>query len=200
VPGRAGARPLNRRLRALPLLVVAAALMLSACGTSAGKPSDTPTTGHPRTDDTRATRAPRTQRDRPGTLIGTSERVPAAATTLLVTVTKVIDPLTDSGAKVPVGREPVGVVVTARNAGPGGYDSSATSDFALLTAAGAATPVYAPAGVCQTYIQDFMNEIGPGQSRKGCIAYTIPRGQAPTTVRFSPDGGTTGHSVSWNVP
>ena len=155
MPGRAGARPLNRRLRALPLLVVAAALMLSACGTSAGKPSDTPTTGHPRTDDTRATRAPRTQRDRPGTPIGTSERVPAAATTLLVTVTKVIDPLTDSGAK---------------------------------------------AGVCQTYIQDFMNEIGPGQSRKGCIAYTIPRGQAPTTVRFSPDGGTTGHSVSWNVP
>lgn len=125
--------------------------------------------------------------------------MPATGTVLVVKVTKVIDPLRGSGAKVPAGMEPVAVLITARNAGPNPYDSSATSDFSLLSAAGHATPVYAPAGVCQTYVQDFMNELGTGQTRTGCIAYLLPRGYAPTTVRFSPDGGSGGHAVSWVV-
>jgi hypothetical protein len=134
-----------------------------------------------------------------GTPVGAAQRVPATGTSLVVEVTKVIFPLRGSGAKAPAGMVPVGVLVTARDAGPGAYDSSATSDFSLLSAAGHATPVFAPAGVCQTTVQDFLNELGAGQARTGCIAYAIPSGKVPTSVRFSPDGGTAGHTVSWAV-
>jgi hypothetical protein len=135
-----------------------------------------------------------------GVPLGTTERVPAAGTTIVVTVKKVIDPLTGSGAKVPAGTVPVGVVISARNAGPGGYDSSATSDFTLLSGHRTAMPVYVPAGTCQTYVQDFMNEVGRGQERNGCIGYAVPRGDPPTTVRFAPDGGTAGRTRSWTLP
>ncbi|MDQ6806110.1 MAG: hypothetical protein M3065_14390, partial [Actinomycetota bacterium] len=121
-------------------------------------------------------------------------------TTLVVTVSKVIDPLGGSGARVPRGMEPVGVLITARNAGPGPYDSSYTSDFALLFPGGHAMPVFARAGVCMTHVQDFMNQLGPAQTRTGCIAYLVPRGKAPTAVRLEPGGGTAHHSVSWTVP
>lgn len=134
-----------------------------------------------------------------GTPVGAALRVPATGTDLVVKVTKVIYPLRGSGAKVPAGMVPVGVLIAARNAGPGAYDSSATSDFSLLSAAGRAMPVFAPAGVCQTTVQDFLNELGAGEARTGCIAYVVPRGRAPTSVRFSPDGGTAGHTVSWAV-
>jgi hypothetical protein len=134
-----------------------------------------------------------------GTPVGVTQRVAATGTTLVVKVAKVIDPLRGSGAKILAGMVPVGVVIDVHNAGSAGYDSSATSDFALRTAAGRAMAVYAPTGVCQTYIQDFMNQLGAGQSRVGCIAYQIPRGRHPTTVTLAPDGGTAHHSVSWVV-
>lgn len=178
------------------LLVAVAGLLPASCGSTASK---TPTARATRHTQPVATGGPRKHAGVPGTPLGTTERVRAAGTTLVVRVTKVIDPLRGSGAKVPAGTEPVGVLVSARNAGPGGYDSSATSDFALLTAAGPASPAYVPAGICQTYIQDFMNEVGPGQARNGCIAFAVPLGQAPTAVRFSPDGGTAHSSVSWAV-
>jgi hypothetical protein len=126
--------------------------------------------------------------------------VAATGTTLVVKVKRVFDPLLGSGAKVPAGKVPVGVLIVVRNAGPGSYDSSYTSDFSLLTTGGPAMPVFAPAGVCQTYVQDFMNELSPGEVRTGCIAYLIPRGTALTRVRLAPDGGTAHHSVSWVVP
>ena len=68
------------------------------------------------------------------------------------------------------------------------------------SAAGLATPVYVPSGTCHTYDQNFMNEIGAGQARTGCVAFAVPRGRAPATVRFSPDGGTAGVVRSWSVP
>jgi hypothetical protein len=37
-------------------------------------------------------------------------------------------------------------------------------------------------------------ELGTGQTRTGCVAYSIPSGK-----RFSPDGGTTGRTFSWVV-
>jgi hypothetical protein len=117
----------------------------------------------------------------------------------VVTVTKVVDPLLGSGAKVPANMDVAGVFVAVRNAGPGSYDSSATSDFSLLTAAGRGSPVYVPNGSCQTYVQDFMNELGAGLSRTGCIAYAIPRGRPPLTVTFAPAGGTGGVVRSWQV-
>jgi Domain of unknown function (DUF4352) len=125
--------------------------------------------------------------------------VAAPGTILNVTVTSVVDPLRGSGAKVPAGTKPVGVRVSVTNAGPGGYDSSATGDFSLLSAAGVAAPAYVPAGSCQTPLQDFMNAISAGEVRMGCVAFAIPSGQTPLTVRFSPDGGSTAHSRSWVV-
>jgi hypothetical protein len=174
--------------------LLAAALPLSACGSAGGaqhEPAE-----HDRAPDTSALRKPRRSDTVP---VGTELRVPAQGTTLVVTVTKVLDPLRGSGAAVPAGMKPIGVLIAARNAGPGSYDSSATSDFHVLSAAGTATAVYARAGICQTYIQDFMNEIGAGQARTGCIAYAIPAREQPTTVRFTPDGGTDRVTRSWSV-
>jgi hypothetical protein len=131
--------------------------------------------------------------------VGLSQRVAAAGTTLVVTVTKVIDPLRGSGAKVPAGMRPVAVLVSVRNAGPGSYDSSFTSDFSLLFPGGHAMPVFARAGVCMTQVQDFMNELGAGVARTGCIAYLVPTAETPTTVRLAPGGGTAGHAVSWSL-
>ncbi|MDQ6778874.1 MAG: hypothetical protein M3071_22225 [Actinomycetota bacterium] len=135
----------------------------------------------------------------PGVSVGIPRRVPANGTALVVTVTKVIDPLRGSGARLPAGMVPVGVLVAVRNAGPGSYDSSYTSDFSLLYPGGHATPVLARSGVCMTLVQDFMNALGAGETRTGCIAYLVPRGKAPTVVRLAPDGGTAGHSVAWAV-
>ncbi|MEA2196874.1 MAG: hypothetical protein QOJ25_925 [Solirubrobacteraceae bacterium] len=131
--------------------------------------------------------------------LGAAVPVALSGTTLVVAVRKVINPLVGSGARVPSGMVPVGVLVSARNAGPQSYDSSATSDFELLTPKGPAMAVFAPAGVCQTTVQDFMNQLGARVSRTGCIAYLVPHGQAPTAVRFAPDGGREGHAVSWAV-
>lgn len=131
--------------------------------------------------------------------IGSTVRVVLSATTLDVRIEKVIDPLTDSGAQIPRGTTPVGVMIAVSNSGPESYDSSATSDFTLLTAAGPAMPMFAPTGTCETYVQDFMNELGPGQARTGCIAYRVPRGQTPRWVRFTPYGGHEGRPVTWTV-
>jgi hypothetical protein len=131
--------------------------------------------------------------------IGTAVRVPAPGTSLIVTIRAVIDPLRDSGAQVPPGTKAVGVLVSVRNAGPGGYDSSATGDFTLNSAAGQAAPLFVPAGQCKTPLQDFMNAIGGGELRTGCVAFTIPNGQRPTTVGFAPDGGSTGRRRLWAV-
>lgn len=184
-------------MRLRPLLVLAAALVLSSCGSSAPKAPAVSTLSRsspalgatPRGEPTHP----------PGIPVGTSQRVGANGTTLVVDVTKVIDPLRGSGARVPAGMNPIAVLVTVRNAGPSPYDSSYTSDFSLLYPGGHALPVFAPAGVCKTLVQDFMNQLAASVTRTGCIAYLVPAGKPPTTVRLAPDGGTTGHSASWAV-
>lgn len=178
--------------RVLAPLLLGAWLALASCGSAAPAVPTVPAPGHVSTL-ARHTVLPRLRS------LGTAVPAALTATTLVVAVKKVIDPLTDSGARVPAGMVAVGVLISARNDGPENYDSSATSDFELRTGAGPATPVFAPSGVCQTTVQDFMNELGAGVSRTGCIAYVIPRGQAPTTVRFSAYGGHEGHAVSWVV-
>lgn len=185
---------------ALPLVV--GGLALSACGSSSGTSTSRTTTGSgnhlPGTTG-------RLQPVPPGSAppspphIGSAQRVPAPGTTLIVTVTSVIDPLRGSGASIPQGTKPVGVTVKVRNAGPGSYDSSGTGDFSLLSGSGQASPVYVPSGQCQTPLQDFMNELSAGVVRTGCVAFAVPTGQAPTTVRFAPNGGANGHSRSWAV-
>lgn len=185
---------------ALPLVV--GGLALSACGSSSGTSTSRTATG---SGHTQPATTGHLQRVPPGSVppapphVGSAQRVPAPGTTLIVTVTSVIDSLRGSGASVPPGTKPVGVTVKVRNAGPGSYDSSATGDFSLLSASGQASPVYVPSGECQTPLQDFMNELSAGVVRTGCVAFAVPTGQAPTTVRFAPNGGVNGHSRSWAV-
>ena len=191
------------------LAPIAAGLALCGCATtsttSTGPATSTSTTtGHKRPTSPSG-RGRGTARGRrsgspsaahaPG--VGRAQRARALGTTLVVTVTSVVDPLRGSGASVPPGTTPVGVEVSVRNAGPGGYDSSATGDFSLLSAAGPAAPTFVSKGPCQTQLRDFMNAISAGELRTGCVSFALPAGQKPTTVRFSPDGGRAGHRVSW---
>jgi hypothetical protein len=116
-----------------------------------------------------------------------------------VTIRSLIDPLRDSGAQVVPGTKPIAVLVAVQNAGPGGYDSSTTGDFSLNTAAGKAPPLFVPHGVCQTPLRDFMNAIPAGQLRTGCVAFSIPNDQRPTTVGFAADGGSSGRRRLWSA-
>ncbi len=183
-----------------------AGLIASACGgshtttaTRTVTPVASPTTHT--TSATTKTSTPTHHTPPPPVLprVGASRRVPAPGTTLIVTIRSVIDPLRDSGTQVVPGMKPVGVLVAVRNAGPGGYDSSATGDFSLDSSAGKAPPLFVSKGVCQTPLQDFMNAIGPGELRTGCVAFSIPSGRRPTTVGFAPDGGSGGRRRLWSV-
>jgi hypothetical protein len=197
---------------------IAAGLALCACGassptstapvTSAGATASTAaTTAHrpPARPLGRRRQAPpprhrgvRSAPNLPG--VGHAQRVRALGTTLLVTVTSVIDPLRGAGASVPPGDTAVGIEVWVHNAGPGGYDSSATGDFSLRSTAGPAAPAFVANGPCQTPDRDFMNAIPVGELRSGCVSYALPAGHRPTILSFSPDGGRAGHRVSWAVP
>jgi hypothetical protein len=131
--------------------------------------------------------------------VGTSRRVPAPGTTLIVTIRSVIDPLRGSGAQLAPGMKAVAIQVAVRNAGPGGYDSSTTGDFSLNSPAGRAPPLFVPQGMCQTPLRDFMNAIGAGELRTGCAAFAIPNGAHATMVGFAPDGGSTGRRRLWSA-
>lgn len=133
-----------------------------------------------------------------GLPVGKTEQVHAGTATLAVTVTKVIDPLTDSGASLQPGTRPVGVRVRILNRGPGIYDSSATGDFSVVPSAGPATPVFAPGGVCQTPLQDFDNAITAGETRSGCVVFAVPNRATIAAVRFAPHADAR-HRLSWAV-
>jgi hypothetical protein len=185
------------------LVVLFAGLTASACGAShtttttrtvsAPVPPATPTTKATTTSTPAHTAPPVPSLPH----IGASQRVSAPGTTMVVTIRSLIDPLRDSGAHLTPGMKPVAILVAVRNAGPGGYDSSSTGDFSLDSVTGQANPVFVPRGVCQTPLQDFMNAIGPGEVRTGCVAFSIPNDQRPTTVGFAPDGGSGGRRRLW---
>ncbi|HYB28036.1 MAG TPA: hypothetical protein VEF89_15565 [Solirubrobacteraceae bacterium] len=190
----------------LALVLVLAGLGSAACGashttttTQTVTPQAPPATGTSTASTTPSTPAHRTSPAPSLPRVGASQRVPARGTTMVVTLRSVIDPLRGSGAQVVPGMKAVAILVAVRNAGPGGYDSSSTGDFSLDSAAGQASPLFVPKGVCQTPLQDFMNAIGPGELRTGCIAFSIPTGQQPTTVGFAPNGGSGGRRRLWSA-
>ena len=154
-------------------MALAALLFLSACGSSSS--SSTGSTGS-------------TARGG-GLAVGHSARMHAGATTLIVTVRRVIFPLRGSGMLLSPGDAAAGVDVAIRNSGHGVYDSSSESDISLRTTGGApAVPGFAQRGQCQTTEIDFLKEVSPGESRSGCVAFDVPKGERPATVRFSPEG------------
>jgi hypothetical protein len=81
---------------------------------------------------------------------------------------------------------------------PAGYDSSSTGDFSVLSSTGAARPVFAPSGVCATPLRDWDNEISPGETRSGCVAYSLPKTARVVAIRFSPHAQANGR-VTWAV-
>lgn len=179
------------------MAVVALAMMagvMAGCGSSA-KDTASSTTYPP-------LRAPAPARHHrtasAGARIGQTQHVHASGTTLSVTISRVIDPLDGSGASLPPGTRAIGVEAVVADDGPGGYDSSSTGDFSVIGSTGAARPVFAPAGACQTPLRDWDNEISPGETRNGCIAYSLPKDAKVIAIRFSPHALAHGR-VSWAV-
>jgi hypothetical protein len=171
-------------------------------GSTSGASSTGATSGQLSTP-AKATKAAKPHRRKParpvGPRIGTARGVKAQGTKLTITVTRVIDPLKDSGAALlPVTRA-VAVFVKIANRGPGGYDSSSTGDISIIPSAGVASPAYAPQGACKTPLQDFDNAIGPGESREGCVVFTLNTTARLVGERFSADGGGAG-VVTWRGP
>lgn len=183
-----------------PSLLVVAAIAFTAVATSACGSSAPPfhTTSRP-TSIAAGPARPRHRSHPTRSRVGTSERVRATGTTLSVTVTRVIEPLNDSGAALGPGNRAVGVVVRIQNHGPGVYDSSATGDVSIAPSTGSATPVFAAHGVCQTPLRDFDNYITAGQVRRGCVAFSIDTRARVVAVHFSPHGQAAGRAT-WAGP
>jgi hypothetical protein len=177
---------------------LALALTLCACGSGSGSGDGSLGAGAPAL---RATAPPlvrgRTRRTF-AVPVGVKQHVGAGTTTLSVTVTEVIDPLRDSGAALAPGTRAVGVAVRILNDGPGDYDSSSTGDLSIRPSAGVASPAYAPQGVCQTGLRDFDNEIGPGESRSGCVTFELDSQAHVVTVGFLPHAQAEGRAM-WRV-
>lgn len=120
----------------------------------------------------------------------------AGGSTLSVTVTRVLDPLSPTEAALLPRTRGVGVMVTIHNDGGATYDSTASGDWSLLSAAGLATPLSVRGGPCQTQLVDFESLIYPGDTRTGCVAFTVPRGAKVVQIRFSPHSRAPGR-VAW---
>lgn len=163
--------------------IVGAAMALAACGSSGSTSSIA----------TRPSTARSAQPARPaGKRVGSTQRIKAGAATLSVTVSAVIDPLRDSGAARLAGTRVVGVLVRIHNRGPGSYDSSSTGDLTVVPSAGAASAAYASRGRCKTQLRDFDNAIAAGETRDGCVAFTLGTEAQLVSVRFAAGGGGAG--------
>jgi hypothetical protein len=150
----------------------------------------------PPTKDAATAKSHRRDRRSAAATIGATRRVNAGDAQLEVTVRRLIDPLRDSGASLLPKTHAVGALVQIRNVGSSVYDSSATGDFSIVSSRGAAPPLFAPHGVCQTQLRDFDNYITAGEVRDGCVVFAVPDGARVTAVRFSPHAQAV-HRVSW---
>jgi hypothetical protein len=184
-----GKLPLGALAAVVPLGALAG-VVLEGCGATSSPTTTyhplTPATGHP------------AKSERPAPRIGATQRVSAGGTTLSVTISRLLDPLTGSGASLLPNTRAVGVVAAVRNHGPGAYDSSSTGDFSVVPSSGAATPAFSPRGACQTPLRDWDNEISPGEVRSGCVTFAVPTRASVKQVRFSPHARATGR-VIWLV-
>ena len=133
-----------------------------------------------------------------GPPVGHTQRVSAGASTIEVTVTRVLDPLRGGGSRPLPGTRPVGVALTIADRAGATYDSTASGDVSVVISSGQAAPLFVRTGVCQTPLVDFESLIGAGETRSGCVAFSVPRGGRVTAVRFSPHSRARG-SVTWRV-
>jgi hypothetical protein len=183
---------------------IAIALGLIAAGAVAGCGGSTTTTAaaHSTSSTQPTRRRPKNSTARPRAdrrrlpPVGMTQRVKAGDSTLSVTVTKVIDPLLDSGAALLPGTRAAGVVLSIRDDGGATYDSTASGDVSIVGSAGTAAPLFIKQGVCETPLTDFESLIGVGTVHSGCVGFTLARGARILAVRFSPHSRTPG-TVRW---
>lgn len=119
---------------------------------------------------------------------------------LAVTVTKVVDPehggrfdRPDSGDRY------VGVFIRLRNVGATSYEDSPSSGSQLLPSGGEqARGVDLTSGGCSG---DFSTRvvIAPKSAQTGCIAFELPRRQAPATFRFTLNAALRTDTGVWNL-
>jgi hypothetical protein len=189
------------RLAPARLVLIAAAIgtmaAVAGCGSSSSPASIATTTSYPPLRPPAAT-PPRSTHRVAGPRVGQTVRVHASGTVLSVTIKSLIDPLRGSGASLSRGTEAVGVEAVIADDGPGGYDSSSTGDFSVVTSAGTAPPVFASRGVCQTPLRDWDNEISAGETRSGCNAYALPPRGRVLAIRFAPHAELR-RRVTWTV-
>lgn len=183
------------------VLAVIAAYAVAGCGGS-GATTATTSTAPPSTSSTQPTRRPprkpakKSATRRPSPPVGTTQRVKTGTSTLSVTVTRLIDPLRDSGAAPLPGTHAVGVMLSIRDDSGATYDSTASGDVSLVASSGTASPLFIKQGICQTPLVDFESLIGVGEVRDGCVGFSLPQGARIRAVRFSPHSRAPG-TVSW---
>jgi hypothetical protein len=128
--------------------------------------------------------------------VGAALTVHAGTSTLRVTVSRVLDPLIGTGSKLLPGHRATGVQVSISAVAGETYDSTASGDWSILTTAGLASPLFVKQGVCETQLADFESLIGVGDTRDGCVAFSVPRHARILSVRFSPHSRARG-TVAW---
>ncbi len=187
-------------------LVAMVAMVAGGCGGSGGSPpaaSRSTSSGASRSGSATATTTSsraRPRRPRPhgphGAPVGATQQVHAGSSTLAVTVTRLLDPLTGTGSAVLPGTRPIGVMVAIHHLAGATYDSTASGDWSLVTSAGRAAPLFVRRGACQTPLVDFESLIGAGEIRTGCVGFSAARGARVAEIRFSPHSRAAG-AVSW---
>ncbi|MGI8713461.1 MAG: hypothetical protein ACR2NR_09805 [Solirubrobacteraceae bacterium] len=128
--------------------------------------------------------------------VGRTQRVDAGDSVLSVAVTKVFHRLAGTGSALLPGTSAAGVQLTIGVDRGATYDSTASGDVSVVTSSGMGAPLFIKHGVCQTQLTDFESLIGAGETRTGCVGFTIPHGARIVAVRFSPHSRGPG-SVSW---
>lgn len=196
---------IRRGFSLLVPLALGAAVTLCVAGCGGGH-SSTATTAATSASPTSSTTTaattsapPRRRRRRPqphGAPVGAAQHVDAGTSQLLVTVSKVLDPLTGTGSSLLPGHRATGAQVTVHVVAGATYDSTASGDWSIRTTAGLASPLFVKQGVCETPLADFESLIGVGESRDGCVAFSVPRRAQILSVRFSPHSRAKG-SVAW---
>ncbi|MGH2859608.1 MAG: hypothetical protein ACRDMJ_19210 [Solirubrobacteraceae bacterium] len=179
---------------------LAVALLVAGCGgggsSTTSLASSSSAHAAPASSTTTAVASPPRHRARPrGAPVGHTQLARAGATRLQVTVTRVLDPLR-AVASPPPGARAVGVQVTIDNVGAGTYDSTASGDLGVVTSAGPASPLYVHSGVCETPLVDFESLIGAGETRSGCVGFSVARHARILSVTFSPHSRARGR-VAW---
>lgn len=120
----------------------------------------------------------------------------AGSSILSVTVTRVDGSLSGTRAALVPGTRAAAVQLTIRNDSGQTYDSTASGDVSVITSSGMSAPLFIRQGACQTPLTDFESLIGVGETRSGCVGFTISRGARVVGVRFSPHSRPPG-SVIW---